>query len=667
MPRRSIVQIKRSEVKRKRSGVDYTANNKTHHKTHHKNTHASTKRQRTLTEFNIPTSSNLPVRSSSRSSPRVGHSASNTSIEPIVIDDNDQNSTCSDSTEKVEIVLFTDEEENLVELDDEKIKPEIDRQARDGTEDRIRVEIEEHINVEISTNVIRCPICCLNLSHLELYERETHCEMCVGSARSNQGSPKRNVKIPIPKPSSAIKPKKDSTPLKRPVRVKPSLPSFKIIKFSNDHKVVVDGFNYKADETISQYFLSHFHADHYMGLKKSWNNPDENPIKKTLYCSKITAILVNLKFKIPMDEIQILPINKRFWITDTISVIPLDANHCPGATIMLFQEFPAKFHDKPIRQVLHTGDFRSNAQMIKTVQEWLIETANDTIDQVYLDTTYLTMGYNFPPQQSVCNTVAQFTLQLLKQGKNKTFGDSQRNLFHFRKKMSLTSQRHKFLFLVGTYTIGKEKLAIRICELLNTKLFVMPSSVKFQMMQIVLQNNENESDKWDENLLTGDMSESFVHLVPIRVLKSQETIEAYLKSLKELDANCLKDVDDVVGFIPTGWSHNFGLKYQQNNDNDNEMDGNTEYCLELMKHEGDDGKEFETSSILRQYKKYNKFQVFNVPYSEHSSFDDLVKFGCKMNWSEMIPTVNLHNLWKVKYMTNWFKCWENIRKMRAAK
>ncbi|CAI4048412.1 DNA cross-link repair protein PSO2 SKDI_13G2680 [Saccharomyces kudriavzevii IFO 1802] len=657
MPRKSIVQIKRSEVKRKRSGVASTVNDRTHHKT----SHTSIKRQRTLTEFNIPTSSNLPIRSSSYPFERFNHSASNTSIEPVVIDDNDENSICLDDTGEVEIIVDT-EEEDLVSLhEDQYIGTDI------RTEDRIMTELEEQINVEISADVIECPICSLNLSHLELYERETHCEICVDSGHdnNNKGTCKKGGKISISNPPSPTKPKRDSASLRRPMRTKPDLPSFKKIRFDNNHEIVVDGFNYRASETISQYFLSHFHSDHYMGLKKSWNNPDENPVKKILYCSKITAILVNLKFKIPMDEIQILPMNKRFWITDVISVVTLDANHCPGAIIMLFQEFSANQRDRPIRQILHTGDFRSNAQMIRTIQEWLAETASHTIDQVYLDTTYLTMGYNFPSQHSVCTTVAEFTLQLLEQGKNKTFGDSQRNLFHFRKKMTLASQRHKFLFLVGTYTIGKEKLAIRICELLKTKLFVTPNSVKFSMIQTVLQNNENEDDEWDESLLTDNMSESFVHLVPIRVLKSQETIEVYLKSLKGLEADCLKDVDDVIGFIPTGWSHNFGLKHQKNNDNDNdkEMDNNAGYCLKLMKSEGDDdGNKFDVSSILRQYKKYNKFQVFNVPYSEHSSFDDLVKFGCKLKWSEIVSTVNLNNLWKVKYMTNWFECWENVRK-----
>lgn len=73
----------------------------------------------------------------------------------------------------------------------------------------------------------------------------------------------------------------------------------------------------------------------------------------------------------------------------------------------------------------------------------------------------------------------------------------------------------------------------------------------------------------------------------------------------------MKDIEDVVGFIPTGWSHNFGLKYQKKNDDDeNEMSGNTEYCLELMKNDRDNDDEngFEISSILRQYKSTTNFK-----------------------------------------------------------
>ena len=40
-----------------------------------------------------------------------------------------------------------------------------------------------------------------------------------------------------------------------------------------------------------------------------------------------------------------------------------------------------------------------------------------------------------------------------------------------------------------------------------------------------------------------------------------------------------------------------------------------------------------------------KFQIFKVPYSEHSSFDDLVKFATcgEFKWDKIVATVNLHD------------------------
>lgn len=67
----------------------------------------------------------------------------------------------------------------------------------------------------------------------------------------------------------------------------------------------------------------------YQGLTRSFSHG-------MIYCSSITAKLVNLKIGIPWDKIQVLPLDQKINIAGT-DVTCFDANHCPGAIIILFE------------------------------------------------------------------------------------------------------------------------------------------------------------------------------------------------------------------------------------------------------------------------------------------------------------------------------------------
>lgn len=67
----------------------------------------------------------------------------------------------------------------------------------------------------------------------------------------------------------------------------------------------------------------------YQGLTKSFCHGK-------IYCSSITAKLVNMKIGIPWDNIKVLPLNQKINIAG-INVTCLDANHCPGSVIILFE------------------------------------------------------------------------------------------------------------------------------------------------------------------------------------------------------------------------------------------------------------------------------------------------------------------------------------------
>ncbi|CAL8471325.1 g10867 [Coccomyxa elongata] len=84
----------------------------------------------------------------------------------------------------------------------------------------------------------------------------------------------------------------------------------------------------------------------------------------------------------------------------TVQVTPLDANHCLGAVMFLF--------DGPFGRVLHCGDFRwERDYQEQCLHPVLISAAIDTI---YLDNTYAHPRYDFPPRSQACHEVIKLVL-----------------------------------------------------------------------------------------------------------------------------------------------------------------------------------------------------------------------------------------------------------------
>jgi hypothetical protein len=159
--------------------------------------------------------------------------------------------------------------------------------------------------------------------------------------------------------------------------------------------VAVSVDNGQAQAGVAHYFLSHMHTvnlalpeehrqsfgstpacfsplgslpqDHLRGLKDGW-------CAGTLYCSAESARLLHDRFDIQPERVHVLSVGEPYLVSfkneqtpaeggrtsgrgTSLSVTPIDANHCPGAVMFLFQgSFGA---------VLHTGDFRFDPRMIE--------------------------------------------------------------------------------------------------------------------------------------------------------------------------------------------------------------------------------------------------------------------------------------------------------------
>lgn len=181
--------------------------------------------------------------------------------------------------------------------------------------------------------------------------------------------------------------------------------------------ITVDCFNVKV-KNCTHYFLSHFHADHYTKLTRTFKYP--------VFCSETTAALVESRIGAQAVALQMYTT----YNFETFSVRLIEANHCPGAVCFIFL-----IEDQ---LVFHTGDFRYN----KTYH-----TLNIHFNCIYLDNTYENMPV-FPSQKEAI-------LRIL-------------SIFDQGNKLGMP----RVCVLCCTYCVGKEKVFLSVAEYLDAKVQV---------------------------------------------------------------------------------------------------------------------------------------------------------------------------------------------------
>lgn len=309
---------------------------------------------------------------------------------------------------------------------------------------------------------------------------------------------------------------------------------------------IVDRFNNLPPGPPGQrkWFLTHFHADHYKGLGKKFAGG-------MLFCTSITATLVKDLLKVPSNVVREVAIGETIMV-ENVSVTFLDANHCPGAAMLLFR-VPGRL------PVLHTGD--SRLSHFHQIQE-LIEVRGNV--DVVLDTTYCDPKYTFPPQEEAL----RFVVDAVK----------------------AESFNSRTLFMFGSYTIGKERVYLAAAKHLGLKIYV--SATKLKILKSIGLSNE------ELKMFTTDDQESNLHVVPIWKVSHK-----HMASALKFYGNRF---ENVVGFQPTGWAHTRNTK----------------------------------SKATGAKRKKRTIITYQVPYSEHSSFSELVDFISWLRPRSIVPSVN---------------------------
>lgn len=444
--------------------------------------------------------------------------------------------------------------------------------------------------------------------------------------------------------------------------------------------ICVDAFRYGAVAGCNAYFLSHFHSDHYIGLTSTWTH---GPI----FCSKVTGNLVKQQLRVDPKFVVSLDFEQTVEVPGTrgVQVTMISANHCPGSSLFLFEKVVGKkMNGEPrLQRILHCGDFRAckmhveHPLLMPEVRDAVTDKGKEQkIDVCYLDTTYLNPKYAFPSQKEVIKACADMCVCLSKDTPDENDGWEQmkrqragEGMTKFIRKESTSeiklepaeddsavndmkvepnphaSQqilssikekkgRGRLLVVVGTYSIGKERICVGIAKALNSKIYAPPSK-----QRIVAALEDPELDA----LMTTDPREAQVHMTPLFEIRA-ETLDDYLRDF-------FPHFTRAVGFRPSGWNY---------------RPPNTRFIespsVQTVLY-GDNWKSsYSMRDLVPQRGSASRASCFGVPYSEHSSFRELTMFCCALRIEKIIPTVNIGSQKGRERMKAWCERWMVERK-----
>ena len=428
--------------------------------------------------------------------------------------------------------------------------------------------------------------------------------------------------------------------------------------------IFVDAFrghylSQKTKDADNIFILTHYHGDHYGSLPGKQRLTSKDPPSggnvylgpAKIHCTSITAELLRRIHRVPAHLVVEHAYGEQWTVTvpntttgrkrqrsssatsgttKQVSLTFYDANHCPGAAIVIV-EVPTNHTNSVVH--VHTGDMRYHRQTFQGYSRLAKASLGKRIDCVLLDTTYATKpSHDFVAQSVAIQTIASQVQEQWQQDQRLPSGVGT-----------------KTLFLLSCYSIGKERVLLQVSKETQQPIFV--TERKYEMLDCIRKGYQNDKKtilgtnvEADGDiseiveLCTTDELQSDVHVIPMGMAGEmwpffQPNYNACADyAIKLNDARLERNNADknapplalynkVVAFIPTGWA-------DATNWNKKNSVSRAHRKCDLPSSEGDSSMEFEIEVEIRL-----------VPYSEHSSYSELQQ--CIEDWKprKVIPTV----------------------------
>lgn len=279
----------------------------------------------------------------------------------------------------------------------------------------------------------------------------------------------------------------------------------------------------KTQDPTACFILTHYHGDHYQSLPREGKYAGP----AIIHCSPVTAALLMEMHQVRSDLVQSHDYGERFEYKvksrggkEVLANITFyDANHCPGACIVLIELPNGHCH-------IHTGDMRYHNKF-KSYPLLKELAAKKKVDLVYLDTTYSHPKHDFVPQDEAVEAIASQTEELL-------------------------STSSKTLVMLSCYSIGKEKVLWEASNRANQLLYVNERKMK---MLKCMQLHDSQDAYQIMNRCTEDENKSDIHVIPMGLAGEMwPYFRPNFIKCKEYVEKLDKEYNKVVAFLPTGKS-----------------------------------------------------------------------------------------------------------------